>query len=166
MLRTPIYDRSLAYCGPVAISAVTGMRVSEIKRIIRHRRIVRWYDDEFITMREPSRIVMGMNNHELVAAMHQLGWRVAEAGVTNNDPYRFRDFLRDHGHSGPYIVNITDPGHYVAVSHGEICDTFSQLPLPIERAHKRLERAVEAWWRFDERARRTNTFLTVTAPVF
>jgi hypothetical protein len=72
-------------------------------------------------------------------------------------PPRFADFLREHGARGPFIVNVT--GHYIAVSHGELCDAVAApVPLEIERylttGKRRSYRNswVWKWWRFEQAA--------------
>ena len=71
--------------------------------------------------------VSGMTNSDLMATMELLGWSIVEDCRPPNRRYPFLDFLREHGNGGPYIVNVT--GHYIAVSHGELCDADAN-PLP------------------------------------
>lgn len=141
MLHTPYYDVRSSYCGPTAISAVTGERVSLIKELIR--------------MHSGKRRVVGVSNNALLATMASLGWRVAWGEATENrscgrqDVYRLGDFLDDHGQRGPFIVNVT--GHYIAVGNGEVCDTFTKLPMEIARWRKsRAGRWVQRWWQFEK----------------
>lgn len=139
-LQTPIYDVRSSYCGPTAIAAITGHPISVIKE----------------TIREISghRMVTGVSNKDLLAAMAKLGWCPVETVETENEHYSHRDlfklgdFLDAHGDRGPFIVNVT--GHYIAVSHGEVCDTATKLPIDIKKWRKaKPGRWVKRWWRFE-----------------
>lgn len=69
-------------------------------------------------------------------------------------PVTFADFLTERGATGPYIVNVT--GHYMAVSHGEVCDASSTfLPTDIDRyltrgKYRYRQAWVWHWWRFEQ----------------
>jgi hypothetical protein len=100
---------------------------------------------------------MGLSNKDMLAAMDALGWRVVEKmqGVDyrlpvreRRKPLRLREFF-DYAqmHEGTFIVNVTR--HYIAVSEGEVCDTYTQLPIPITRWKRSLGRHVQNWWKFD-----------------
>lgn len=154
MLHTPRYDvRTRAFCGPTAMSAVTGHRISTIREFIRHHVPAK--------SNGHARPIRGVSTDNLIITMEDLDWDVVEhmPGIDYRlpvaeriKPYRFKDFLRDHGHDGPYIVCVTN--HYLAVSHGEVCDTATCLPSPIERYLKRRhgpKRIVENWWKFEKR---------------
>ena len=145
MLHTPHYDvRTRAFCGPTAMSAVTGIRISEIRETIRKIRGT-------VASNGAAMPVTGLANDELIQAMELLGWKIAEKADCETDQrkevFRLGEFLDANGHLGPYIVNVT--GHYYAVSHGEICDTFTCLPKPIERFRKGRARWIQRWWRFE-----------------
>jgi hypothetical protein len=68
--------------------------------------------------------------------------------------YTFSQFLTDRGHDGPFIVNVT--GHYLAVSHGEVCDgATTMIPIEIDRylkgrGFKYHQSWVRAWWKFTQ----------------
>lgn len=145
MLHTPNYDvRTRAFCGPTAMSAVTGQPISLIRDVLRSFRGTK--------SNGHARAIMGVGNKELLAAMSMLGWRVIdESGDTDNrdnpmDVYRLGNFLDDHQDRGPYIVCVT--GHYYAVGGGEICDTHLMLPLPVGRFRRGRQRWVKRWWKF------------------
>jgi hypothetical protein len=91
---------------------------------------------------------MGVANAELLIAMETFGWVVADEGFPiKPTKYRFNQFLEEHGHDGPFIVNVT--GHYIAVGWGEACDTHTKLPIEITRWNKaRGRRWVQHWWKF------------------
>lgn len=149
MLHTPVYDvRSRAFCGPTAMSAVTGQPISIIRGVLQ-------------SFRGPksnghNRAIMGVGNDEMLAAMAVLGWRVVDQmrhpkasefrGWYN--PPKLRDFL-DYVqmNEGAFIVNVT--GHYIAASETEVCDTYTALPIPIAKWKRSLGRHVKNWWKFE-----------------
>jgi hypothetical protein len=152
VLHTPYYDvRTRAFCGPTAISAVTGLPISQIRDAIRSA------GGKKLTADGRAHPIMGVSNADLLAAMEALGWRVVDKmqGVDYRlpakermKPYRLREFF-DYAqmHEGPFIVNVT--GHYIAVSEGEVCDTYTKLPIPLVRWKRGLNRHVKHWWKFD-----------------
>jgi len=154
MLYTPKYRGTRReFCGPTAIAAVTGASLEEVRDAIRQERGPELRSDGGYMP------IMGLHNVEMLGAMDQLGWKVVE-----EDAWRDRaelmaasraklctlgEFAAEHGHDGPYIVNVT--GHYVAISHGEFCDTRSILPVELDRAMKWKGLAgkwVKNWWKF------------------
>ena len=140
MLHAPNYDVwTEPFCGPTAISAVTGERISVIGDAIRHVR-GRW--ENAFGRAYP---VTGMRDEELVNAMQLLGWEVIGKCETEG-VFRLGDFLDEYGDDGPFIVCVT--GHYYAVSHGEICDTALRLPKEITRFKRGRARWVRRWWKF------------------
>lgn len=157
-LVTPVYDvgRSRVFCGPTAMSAVTGEPISVIRDAVRQA-------SGKITKKDGSAWpVMGMHNKDLIAAMRLLGWRVAERWRERrrkgDKPYTLDAFAKDHGHDGPFIVNVT--GHYVAISQGEFCDTATVLPKDLfagvldrnwfDDRKRKGSTWVRAWWRFEK----------------
>src|SRR3984885_12741223 len=150
MLHTPNQNPgSSRYCGPTAIAAVTGYAGSDVRDAVRQ---VRGDIRDTSGAHMP---VMGMSNADLLATRSRLRWSVEENWTsppgkleidrsTYDDergsyrkakrpdgfkPYLFSDFLRERGDGGPFIVNVT--GHYMAVSHGEVCDAYENF-LPRE----------------------------------
>lgn len=161
-LYTPLYNnRSRAFCGPTAMSAVTGLPVSDIRDAIRQA------SGNIQTSDGRAFPIMGVQTKDLIAAMSLLGWEVVEKmpdidyrlpNAERMKPRRFGDFLAEHGNDGPFIVNVT--GHYIAVSHGEACDSYTKLPLEIAKwKNKRANRWVQNWWKFAKKE--TSTGITV-----
>ena len=147
-LHTPVYDvRTRAFCGPTAMSAVTGLPISQIRDAIRKA------SGKELTADGRAYPVMGIRNVDMIVAMELLGWRAIWTVFNNNaeigtpDWYRLDDFLSDHARSGPFIVEVT--GHYIAVSYDEVCDTFTKLPIPVERWKRGRKRWVRSWWKFE-----------------
>lgn len=145
-LHTPILNvrGARAFCGPTAMSAITGIPVSECIDAVRQARgDIRGADGR----RMP---VMGVSNNHLVQAMEVLGWK----GLRFTPPERLRlgEWIAKLGAPNPsikWIVNVT--GHYIAFGGGEFCDTRCPLPLPIEKCPRR-GRWVQHWFRFDQAA--------------
>lgn len=141
MLHTPVYDvPTRAYCGPTAISAVANEPISKIRKMIRR---VRKENGRRTKDRNGRRIpVRGVGDMELLAVMKRLGFASkahTESGMT------LRAFCEDRGHMGPFIVTVS--GHYVAISHGMICDTYTKAPVPCEQ-YPKLGCRVKRFWKF------------------
>jgi len=153
------------YCGPAAISSITGAKTSLIYKKIRRIRNTREK-----SIRQGNRLlggsvfaldgkripIRGMYNGEIVETMKRLGWPVKERSGdeiafslarTISLPNRsLRSFCENRAHMGPFIVETTR--HYVAVSHGLICDTRTNgVPIPWQQ-YPKLSRRVRKWWRF------------------
>jgi hypothetical protein len=154
-LHTPNYDiRTRAYCGPTAISAVTGEPISVIRDAIRQA------SGKIARANGSAWPITGVNNENLLAAMQLLGWQIVEqwSEPAAGGPYTLDSFARDRGNDGPFIVNVT--GHYVAISQGEFCDPFTVLPKDLfggvlDRkwfgGRKRKGSTwVRKWWRFQK----------------
>jgi Protein of unknown function (DUF3102) len=146
-LVTPVYDvgRSRAFCGPTAMSAVTGEPISVVRDAVRQA------SGKIHKSDGSAWPVMGMHNADLVAAMRLLGWRVAEEWhePEGGKPYTLDSFAKDRGHDGPFIVAVT--GHYVAISQGEFCDTITELPKDLSvDVPNRPGAWVRSWWRFEK----------------
>lgn len=149
MLHTPIYDvRTRAFCGPTAIASITGLRISLIRDAIRSTsgRIEKSDGHKFP--------IMGVAPVDLLGAMEELGWHVQEQMQHEylkpilQNRYRLGHFLEEHGHEGPYIVNVT--GHYIAVGWGEACDSHTQIPIEIAKWRRSQPmRWVMNWWKFE-----------------
>src|SRR3954468_21021638 len=151
MLHTP--RGAGRFCGPTAMMAVTGASWPEVSDAIHEARGRR------MTAAGRRMPVMGMVRGELVAAMAELGWFVADhkpEAVWNCQRRvytwpRFHAFLAEHPDGGPFIVATT--GHYIAVAGGEICDSCAcPLPTAIDKylARKKpryLGSWVKEWWR-------------------
>jgi len=156
MLHTPVYDtKARAFCGPTAIAAVTGTPISKVHKMVRRLRADKereWRGrvlnggrvKDLLGRRMP---VKGMHNRELVEIMRRLGFKVKHARwpVPGRRTETLQAFCEDRGHMGPFIVNVT--GHYVAVSHGMICDTLKRTPVPFAE-YPKLRSRVKAFWHF------------------
>jgi hypothetical protein len=144
VLHTPNYDvRTRAFCGPTAMSAVTGERISVIRDALRH------VSGRVETADGRAYPVKGVYDDDLVNAMQLLGWEVIASETENYNRsgiFRLGDFLDEYGDDGPFIVCVT--GHYYAVSHREICDTAICLPKEITRFKRGRARWVRGWWMF------------------
>src|SRR5580658_4888108 len=150
MLYTPKYrgnGNAREYCGPTAMAAVTGAPMDDIRDAIRQARgpEARRSDGGHMP-------IIGVSNKELLEAMELLGWGVVETmlstdyeGPTPHTKLRLRDFLdMVQMREGSYIVNVT--GHYIAASEGEVCDTYTKLPIAIPRWKRGMGRWVQNWW--------------------
>jgi hypothetical protein len=153
MLYTPRYDiRTRAFCGPTAMSAVTGEPISVIRDAVRQA------SGKITTANGAACPIAGVSNENLIAAMRLLGWHVVEqwSELADGKPYTLDDFARDRGHDGPFITNVT--GHYVAISQSEFCDPFTCLPKDLfggvlDRTwfggrKRKGSTWVRKWWRF------------------
>jgi hypothetical protein len=179
-LFTPRYDEPTGrYCGPTAICAVTGLLLSDVKAAIRQA------SGKITDAVGRSHRVSGVANKDLLGALAILGWTPVETweapepirqwksdcetGHPNYDrvgrwvrhgaaSHPFSDFLREHGHDGPFIINVT--GHYIAVGWGELCDPFNptgtEISRYLARSWKRGKQGryqnawVQRWWKFEQ----------------
>jgi hypothetical protein len=161
-LVTPVYDvgQSRAFCGPTAMSAVTGKPISVVRDAVRQA------SGKIHKSNGSAWPVMGMHNADLVAAMRLLGWRVAEEWhePEGGKPYTLDSFARDRSYDGPFIVGVT--GHYVAISQGEFCDTVTVLPKDLSAGvldrpgfscQRKGSAWVRSWWRFEKLSAPVNT---------
>jgi hypothetical protein len=166
VLHTPnIRAARREFCGPTAIAAVTGIHISDIRDAIHQAR------GDIRATSGAHMPIAGMNNKDLLATMAVLGWHVSESwsapkvvweavevnAVVNRmrrknfKSYTLAEFAKEYGAGGPFIVNVT--GHYVAISEGEFCDTYSEVPVDLDRAMKRKGRAgkwIKNWWCFEQ----------------
>lgn len=142
MLHTPQYDvKNRAFCGPTAISAVANVPISKVRKMVRRYRNDRRRHFG-IGPRKRKSAIMSMTNSELLTVMRRLKFKVTPH---TGDGMTLRQLCDDIGHTGPFIVEVT--GHYVAISHGMICDTLTRVPVPFsEYKHKKCK--VKRYWRF------------------
>lgn len=159
MLHTPIYRGAASeYCGPTAIAAVTGVSLRDVRETIYQAR-----GSHFLKSNGDRMPIIGMANTDLIATMALLGWHAVEemfnpvpimaTGYRGHGAPRLYptllQFAEAHGARGPFIVEVT--GHYIAVSHGELCDTRFRIPADLKMAVTRRGmpgRWVRHWWRF------------------
>src|SRR5258708_1944332 len=112
----------MAFCGPIAIAALTGLSTAEVERmVLRYRRLCL----------EPQprgwlRAVKGMQTGEIVGVLRGPGYHVVEHAWLGDPSSRgvvfptFASWLRFKG-PGLWLVSIT--GHFVAVNGDWFCDT-------------------------------------------
>lgn len=180
-LHTPHRDAgSSSYCGPTAIMAVTGLRGSVVRDAIRqargairnasgsHKSVTGLSNADMLA----TMVLLGWHPVEQwdapdgklsqrVKIPDPKGeWHDGNGGRFRYErkrpegfrPYPFADFLAKHGADGPYIINVT--GHYMAVSHGEVCDAAStvlptDIPVYLKRGKFGYRQSwVWHWWKF------------------
>jgi hypothetical protein len=112
--------KSRAWCGPMAVAAITGSPVSLVRDCFRLARYGKHWID-----RPRSPPVRGTTDHEVTLAMRSLGfhghWQDVDGAPTLAAYLESREGqLRSH----PTIVHLT--GHYVAVSGWLFCDTYTK----------------------------------------
>jgi hypothetical protein len=144
MLYEPIHDvKGKGWCGPTAISSITQTPISTIQKMVRRVRsdCEKAYYGRRIK-RDRKLPVRGMYKSEVVQVMKRLKFKTSEF-----KPYTgtLAAFCDDRAHLGPFIVQVT--GHFVAVSQGMICDTWSKKPVPW-REHPLLRKQVKFYARF------------------
>jgi hypothetical protein len=136
-LHIPIVDvDTQAYCGPTAISSIANVPVSKVRSMVQRMR-----GRDRAGRR---RAIRGMCNSEMLRIMARLGRKPQLLGNTHG--MTLGQLCADIGHYGPFIVNVT--GHYVALSHGMICDTHTKVPVPIAQ-YKKLRTRVQYVWQLE-----------------
>jgi hypothetical protein len=154
------------YCGPTAISAVTGVLCQDIEKVVVLHRKYHPVPKEKKRRQLPDTLVRGMRGHEIAPVLKALGWNVVEhtsfsAGFgpgsaqfpTFNTWYNLH---HDPTNAGAYIVFVGSKsgqrdGHFIAVAGGEMVDTKFRAPVPVGKGHGskkvwavyRVERRVE-----------------------
>ena len=127
MLRTVTHDADRRmWCGPTAISAVTGAPTSKVFALADADRQARIDKGTWSIMgRSRSRSVKGMAHGELVNVLRALGHRVTLlVSNTTGERVPLGDFIRQHHRSDTaYIVAVR--GHYLAVSGFMVVDSHS-----------------------------------------
>lgn len=125
------------WCGPAAISAVTGLPTSVIR-------------DAVQLIRQDRRPVQGMNRHLLIKTLAHLGFGAEHFWADYWFPDRrkptlvqFQEHFRDHLDRMPVIVNIT--GHFVTLQGDLFVDAWTKKPVPFARAPFRRRKVTGAW---------------------
>ncbi|MFM1815824.1 MAG: hypothetical protein RLZ98_2519 [Pseudomonadota bacterium] len=118
--------RRKTWCGPTAVSAITGIDPAEVHRVIQHSR--------------GGKAVMGTYPHELELALNHFGYRLVWVEDRSADPPTLATWERERADmEAAYIVMVT--GHWVAVRGRWFCDTFTRgEPVPIKKAPRRRKR--------------------------
>lgn len=181
MLHTPHRNSgSSRYCGPTAIMAITGLRGSEVRDAIRQTRgnIMSAAGTHMPVSGLSNKDLLGAMNvlgwhtvEEWSAPDGKLSqrvkipdlkgeWHDGHGGRFRYERKRpegfartpFSQFLAERGHDGPFVVNVT--GHYMAVSHGEVCDASStilptDIPVYLSKGKFGYRNSwVWHWWKF------------------
>lgn len=133
----PINDKGRTpYCGPSAISILTGVPISRAEFSIRRRRRGGYRDAA--GRRRP---IKGAYNSEVIKCLRLLGCKVKR--VKTAEPTLAR-FVEDTRHAGVFLVNVTH--HYVVTHAGMIADNGTGLkPQPFADFRKPLWRVTAAW---------------------
>jgi hypothetical protein len=145
----------MAFCGPTAIAALTGLSTAEVERVVlRYRRLCL----------EPQprgwlRTVKGMRAGEISGVLASLGYRVVEHTELGDPPPRsskkvcvyptFASWLR-YKEPGLWLVSIT--GHFMAVNGDWFCDTRHRLPIELRNLKSYARSRVHEVWRIEPRS--------------
>jgi hypothetical protein len=115
-----------AYCGPRAISILTGVSVSQIERMLRRKR--RGYRD-----RRGRKIpIRGTHPWEVIKVLKHLDCKVERMPVIENTIGRF---CEDTKHLDvPFLVEVT--GHFLVVHRGTMSDKNPRPTRRVEQAWK------------------------------
>lgn len=156
LIQPPTHDEGAGFrqtfCGPAALSALTGLPAETVARRIEH-----------ITQ-EPAEKLAGMRNWEMRSALRLFGLRIAREhsyGTVESRPKRRRGWwgrlvhpddldgetetywagrptlarwLRERDpelHSAACILSVTHSGHYIVVQGGDVADNHQGL-VPVE----------------------------------
>jgi hypothetical protein len=139
MLFPVIKGEHRAYCGPVAVAALTGVPVAHAEKMIRRCRRGGYRDSA--GRRIP---IKGTYPWEVIKVMKRLGCKVTEM---KNPEKTFGRFCSDTVHVGAaFLVQVT--GHFMATYRGTFCDTAYPEPVPVE-SYPRSVRRVERAWRVE-----------------
>lgn len=168
MLHTPNVDiNGKPWCGPTAAAAITGLPISRIHKMIRRvrseherkmcGRILNGGSVLDVNGRRMS--VRGTYPSEIITIMKRAGYPVIGRW---RGPMALRAFLEDRAHLGPCIVEIT--GHFIAVSRGMLCDTYTKTPVPWQQYPKLRRQARRAWYFQSRPASASTSTTTSTTP--
>ncbi len=114
-------QRGAMWCGPAAISALTGYSTTEVSRLVARSRNNRRGAGRFSGTRSV-RGVKAMTDREVSSALEALGYKARTSRVISGGrEATLAQWARDHADPiGSYVVLIT--GHFVAVHNGQIID--------------------------------------------
>ena len=145
------------WCGPAAMSAITGRTTSECREAIRDAR----YGD---SGEGRSAVIKGVRNREVTQALRAMGWSVLlvydAAAFTMRERPTLAKFLRKRrrtARSNALLINVT--GHYVAVLRRKFLDNLQTVPVNVKDAHCRRARVKKAWmvWKTEAPAGRAHS---------
>lgn len=135
MIFEPIVDSKRPYCGPRAISILTGVPTSRAEFMI--RRIRHGFRDA-AGRRRP---IKGVWNSEVRKVLTRLGCKVREFKTAEPT---IASFAADAAHAGTFLLMVT--GHYVVIDAGMVVDSSTDMkPVPVAAFHKPLWRVQRAW---------------------
>lgn len=120
-----------AYCGPAAISAITGLPAKgRIREVINRFR-----------SRKPTAGIIGVQNREMAWALSVFGYTLVPlSGVTGT----LRKFVNDPLHVDKvYLVNVT--GHYVVTRGRFVIDNHDPDGSDIDDHYARQKQVQKAW---------------------
>lgn len=89
------------------------------------------------------RKIVGTWGNEIAEVMKRLGYSSKELPCYGK--LTLREFCEDSGHMGPFIVMTSN--HFVAISHGAICDTITKHPIAWTE-YKGLRSRIQKVYRF------------------
>lgn len=126
------------YCGPTAISLLTGEPISRIEKMIRRRRRGGFRDSTGRKMP-----IKGTHPWEVIRVLTALGCRVelptrGVKGETLNTVVK--ECLPA---TGAFLIEVT--GHFMVASGGMIADTTHKTPVPISTYGRKSRRVQKAW---------------------
>jgi len=135
--------KTTLWCGPAALSAVTGRPTSEIVRVIKD-------------IRKSTRPVKGVRTSTLGLAAQRLGYKLEsiwnlyfegpEGGMQRRKQPTLAAFTRDFSayfQTFPVIVNLTH--HYVTIHKNTFVDNHVEQPVRLKKAPHRRCRVEGAW---------------------
>ncbi len=120
------------YCGPAAISAVSGRSIECAESWINYYRNARL-----------DKVVVGSYSTELIAALHELGYRSKRTEVydSKNSPTLAAWLRKRSNRNAMVIVVLTS--HFVVVKGNKFVDNFTMNPVFIRKAPHRRSRVKE-----------------------
>lgn len=126
------------YCGPTAISLLTGEQISKIEKMIRRIRGV--YAKDINGRKLP---IKGTHPWEAIKVLARLGCRVEmpKKGVKGETLNTVVNECLPA--TGAYLVEVT--GHLMVASGGMIADTTHKTPIPISTYKRKSRRVCKVW---------------------
>lgn len=115
------------YCGPGALSILTGIDTAQAARLLRH-----------ISQRK---YIKGTSNWVMLRALNALGYSTQSVYLRPN--VTLAQWLRESRNTGAYLVNITD--HYCVITDRMYVDNVTGQGVALSRAPHRRARVVHAW---------------------
>lgn len=137
MIHQPIIDvKHRPYCGPTAISLLTGVPLSRIEEMLRRKRRGGYRDALGRKI-----AIKGTYTWEVVRVLKRLGCKVEELNLYTKT---FGQFCRDTQHlASTFLVEVT--GHFMVSQQGLIADNANQTPVPVEGYRRATRRVKKAW---------------------